>query len=202
MTKNVTPPEVEISRDDRAKKYGHRGAVVWLTGLSGSGKSTIAARLERLLLESNHVAYMVDGDVVRQGLNRDLGFSEEDRRESVRRVGEVAWLLMDAGALVIASMISPYKNDREKVRTRVGADRFIEVHVATPLETCEERDPKGLYAKARAGKISDFTGVSSPYEAPESPDVIVRTDEQHVNECVDTILAHLVSKNLISELRR
>lgn len=187
----------EVTREDRARAHGHRGATIWLTGLSGSGKSTIAHRLERALLDRNVFAYVLDGDNVRHGLNNDLGFSPEDRTENIRRVGEVARLFTDAGALCITAFISPYRADRAAVRGRMEPGDFVEVYVATPIEVCEARDPKGLYAKARAGEIADFTGVSAPYEPPESPEIVVHPDLHDADECVAKIVSWLQSAGYV-----
>ena len=177
MTENVVWHDGAVSRTDRSAVTGGPGMTVWMTGLSGSGKSTIAAVVEAQLIRSGRVAYSLDGDNVRHGLNADLGFSAADRTENIRRVGEVARLMADAGLVVLVPVISPYKADREAVR-RAHADaglRFVEVHIATPIEVCEDRDPKGLYARARAGDLPNFTGIDDPYEEPQSPDLRVDT---------------------------
>ncbi|HEV2610000.1 MAG TPA: adenylyl-sulfate kinase [Noviherbaspirillum sp.] len=158
-----------VSQQDRQQQLGHRPATVWLTGLSGAGKSTLAYELELMLLTEKHPCYVLDGDNLRHHLNRDLGFSTEDRKENIRRAAEVARLMNEAGLVVITSFISPRREDREMARAIIGEERFIEVHVSTSARVCESRDPKGLYAKARAGQIPDFTGISSPYEPPTSP---------------------------------
>lgn len=173
----------KISSKIRAEKNGHRGAVVWLTGLSASGKSTLAMRVEQRLFEAGRQVYVLDGDNVRRGLSSDLGFLPQDRAENIRRIGEVAALFADAGVIVITAFISPYGADRAQARKAAG-DRFFEVYVKAPLKLCEERDPKGLYRKARAGLISDFTGVSAPYEPPESPEMIVDTATRSEEESV------------------
>lgn len=169
----------EVDRPQREATTGGPGAVVWLTGLSGSGKSTVAVAVERHLVASGRAAYLLDGDNLRHGLNADLGFSAADRVENIRRVGEVATLFADAGVVAVVPLISPYRASREAVRARVqGAGlQFVEVHVATPLAVCEERDPKGLYAKARAGEITGMTGIDDPYEAPEQPELVLRPDD-------------------------
>jgi adenylyl-sulfate kinase len=190
---NVTWHPGEIRPEDRP----HRGATVWLTGLSGSGKSTVAARVERLLVESGRPAYVLDGDNIRHGLNADLGFSDHDREENIRRVGEVGALFVDAGVIAIAAFISPFRRDRDRVRTIVGSPRFIEVFLDVPLAVCESRDPKHLYAKARRGEIAEFTGISSPYEVPEAPDLILRTADAGVDECVDALHAELVRRGAL-----
>ena len=179
-----------VTADRRAAVTGGRGATVWLTGLSGSGKSTIAHRLEERLIDSGRAAYVLDGDNVRHGLNGDLGFSPEDRTENVRRVGEVARLMADAGLVVAVPVISPYRADRARVHAAhdVAGLRFFEVWVATPLEECERRDPKGMYARARAGEITNFTGIDAPYEAPTNPDLTLDTTTTDVDACVELIL--------------
>ncbi|MEM9068897.1 MAG: adenylyl-sulfate kinase [Myxococcota bacterium] len=187
---NLTWHQGEVSGDDRAKAHGHRGVALWLTGLSGSGKSTLSHRVERKLIERGVFAYVLDGDNVRHGLNADLGFGAEERKENIRRVGEVARLFVDAGAIVLTAFISPYREDRARARSLIG-DRFVEVHVAADLATCEARDPKGLYKRARAGEIPSFTGVSAPYEAPESPELRVDTGAADVEACASDVIAYL-----------
>jgi len=189
---NVTWHETHVGREDREARRGHKGATIWFTGLSGSGKSTLANELDRRLYEQGRFSYVLDGDNVRHGLNGDLGFSPEDRTENIRRIGEVAKLFVDAGGLVLTAFISPYREDRDKVRNI--ADRtgdFIEVFVDCPLDVCEERDPKGLYKKARSGEIPNFTGISAPYEAPEQAEITVNTGDLSVVEAVDVIVEHL-----------
>jgi adenylylsulfate kinase len=168
---NLTWHAGELTAADREAALGQRGGVVWLTGLSGSGKSTVARRVERLLVERGFAAYVLDGDNLRLGLNRDLGFSAADRTENIRRVGCVAALFADAGVVCLTAFISPFRADRDTARAATARDRFLEVYVDTPLSVCEARDPKGLYRRARAGEISDFTGISSPYEPPTSPEL-------------------------------
>ncbi len=174
---------------------GQRGAVVWFTGLSGSGKSTLAMALEERLLLDGRLAFVLDGDNVRHGLNADLGFGEADRQENIRRVGEVARLFAEAGMIALAAFISPFRADRARVANRVGA-LYLEVHVATSIEVCEERDPKGLYQKARRGEIPDFTGVSSPYEPPDAPTLTLDTGRLTVAEAVDRLVAMLASRGV------
>jgi adenylyl-sulfate kinase len=178
----------KVTAEQRARQNGHPGCVVWLTGLSGSGKSTIAIELERELFNLGKHAYVLDGDNIRHGLGSDLGFSPQDRKENIRRTGEVARLLADAGIICIAAFISPYRSDREIVRKTVPSGKFFEVYLNAPLDVCERRDPKGLYAKARAGVIKDFTGISAPYEAPLQPEIELRTDQLSVDESVSMIL--------------
>lgn len=175
----------------REERNGHRGLVIWLTGLSGSGKTTIATELERQLFAAGRHTYLLDGDILRHGLCSDLNFSAESRRENIRRAGEVAALFADAGVIAIAAFISPFRADRERARQAVPAGRFIEVFVNAPLDVCEKRDVKGLYAKARAGQLKEFTGVSAPYEAPDRPEVDLRTDQLSVTESVQRIIHFL-----------
>jgi bifunctional enzyme CysN/CysC len=195
-SKNIFWTEGKITVQQRAMRSGHRGAVVWLTGLSGAGKSTIAQALERELFHRAMYTYVLDGDNVRHGLNSNLGFSPDDRLENIRRVSEVAKLMADAGTVVITAFISPYRMDRRRAREIAleGNAEFIEVFVDAPLEVCETRDPKNLYKKARAGEIRDFTGIDAPYEAPEDPEIVVRTDEQTVDESVATIMEQLLPR--------
>lgn len=169
--RNLQQQLLSIGRAQREQLHGHAGTVIWMTGLSGAGKSTIANALEVALHDLRVRTYLLDGDNMRLGLNRDLGFSDADRVENVRRIAEVARLMLDAGLVVICAAISPFEREREAARERIGAERFVEVFIDTPLATCEARDPKGLYGKARAGQIPNFTGISSPYEAPPAPDV-------------------------------
>jgi adenylylsulfate kinase len=194
---NLTWHIGEVDRDARATAHGHRGAILWLTGLSGSGKSTIGHRVERMLIERGAFAYVLDGDNSRHGLNRDLGFSPEDRVENIRRIGEVARLFGDAGALVLSAFISPYRQDRDRVRALMGPGEFIEVFVDTPLEICEARDPKGLYKKARAGEISNFTGLDAPYEAPENPEVHLETADLSVDGAASQVIRYLEQQQIL-----
>ncbi|WP_439814263.1 adenylyl-sulfate kinase [Zavarzinia sp. CC-PAN008] len=187
---NITPVETVVTTAIRERRNGHRGGVLWLTGLSGSGKSTLAIAVERALFERGYQVFVLDGDNIRTGLNANLGFSPEDRAENIRRVGEVAALFAAAGTIVITAFISPYRSDRERARAAVPR-AFHEIHVAADVETCEKRDPKGLYAKARAGEIKDFTGISAPYEAPESPELVVETGKQSVEASVFRILDYV-----------
>jgi adenylylsulfate kinase len=190
-TRNPTRQRGLVSPAERATLLGQRGAVLWLTGLSGAGKSTIAYALERRLIADRHPAYVLDGDIVRLGLCSDLGFSPADRDENIRRVGEVAALFADAGVFAIASFISPYRAGRDRAREMAGEGRFIEVFLDVSVEVCERRDPKGLYRKARAGEITEFTGVSAPYEAPLAAEVVLDTDSFTVDECVDQLKNYL-----------
>jgi bifunctional enzyme CysN/CysC len=195
-SKNIFWTEGKITAHQRATRSGHRGAVVWLTGLSGAGKSTIAQALERELFQRAMHTYVLDGDNIRHGLNSNLGFSPDDRVENIRRVSEVARLMADAGTVVVTAFISPYRMDRRRAREIAleGNAEFIEVFVDAPLEVCETRDPKNLYKKARAGEIRDFTGIGAPYEAPEDPEIVVHTDQQTVDESVATILEQLLPR--------
>ena len=188
----------EITRADRERTNGHKGATLWFTGLSGSGKSTVARRLEERLFERGVRVYVLDGDNIRFGLNKDLGFSPADRTENIRRIGEVAKLFTDAGSLVLTAFISPYRADRDQVRAIMADGDFVEVHVDAALDVCEQRDPKGLYKKARAGQIPEFTGISAPYEAPEKPELVVRTDTQTLDESVDVVLEFLERNGYLS----
>ena len=180
-----------VTAEQRAHLSGHSGCVIWITGLSASGKSTIATELERELFRRGKFAYLLDGDNTRHGLCSDLGFSPEDRRENIRRVGEVSRLFADAGIICITAYISPYRADREKARQLVPPGKFIEVYVNAPLAVCEQRDPKGLYARAHTGEIKEFTGVSAPYEPPLNPELELHTDKMSVAGCVSAILAKL-----------
>ena len=190
---NIHWHEGEITRADRERVHGHGGATLWFTGLSGSGKSTLARAVEEALFERGCQVYVLDGDNVRHGLNRDLGFSPEDRSENIRRIGEVAKLFTDFGALVLTAFISPYREDRDAVRALMPEGDFVEIHVDCALDVCEERDPKGLYKKARRGEIPEFTGISAPYEAPESPELSVRTDRSSLEECAVQVVQYLES---------
>jgi adenylylsulfate kinase len=196
-SKNIHWHGAEVTREEREEILGQRGCVVWFTGLSGSGKSTISRRVEQKLLAAGVNAYALDGDNVRHNLNKDLGFSPEDRTENIRRIGAVAELFADAGTITLTAFISPYRKDRDAARALLPDGRFVEVHVATGLEACEERDPKGLYKKARSGVIPNFTGISAPYEAPESPELFIKTEDRSVDECADEVIAFLKGKELI-----
>ena len=186
-----------VTRADREQVNGHKGAIVWLTGLSGSGKSTVAVDLEKLLWDRGVRAFILDGDNIRHGLNKNLGFSPEDRTENIRRIGEVAKLFTEGGMVALTAFISPYRADRDQVRALVKPGDFVEVFVDCPVEVCEQRDVKGLYKKARAGEIKEFTGISAPYEAPASPELVVNTAKQSVEESCKQILAYLEQKGVI-----
>ena len=196
---NIVPHDFHISREDRQKIKAHKSIVVWFTGLSGSGKSTLANMVEKKLFETGIHTFSLDGDNIRKGLNNNLGFSKEDRRENLRRISEVAKLFVDSGTVVIASFISPLKADREVVKEIIGKENFVEVYVNTPLEICEKRDVKGLYKKARAGEIKNFTGIDAPYEAPENPDLEIRTNEEEAEKSAERIVVFLKKKLEIKE---
>ena len=192
LTMNTaSQPQWKVAPAERTKRSGHAGAVIWLTGLPAAGKSTLAVALERRLFDAGHLTYVLDGDEIRSGLCHDLGFTAEDRSENVRRVAEVAALFARAGFICIAALVSPYQQDRDMARRLAREHAFIEVHVHAPLELCEKRDPKGLYAKARAGKIAAFTGVSAPYEVPADPEITVATDRISVSQAVAEVLEYL-----------
>ena len=186
-------------RGDRANQKSQKPAVVWFTGLSGSGKSTIANALEQALVQRGHHSYLLDGDNVRHGLNKDLDFSEAGRNENIRRIGEVSALFVDAGLIVITAFISPFRADRNKIRERIGDAQFIEVYLSTSLEECERRDPKGLYVKARAGEIREFTGIDSPYEPPIAPQLTIDTSKQEISASIDQILRYLENKGFLHQ---
>ena len=197
MNSNLTWHQALIGKADRARQKRQRPCVIWFTGLSGAGKSTLANALEHALFERGHHSYLLDGDNVRHGLNRDLGFSDADREENIRRIAEVDKLFVDAGLIVMTAFISPFRADRQLARQLLGADEFVEVHVATPLAVCEERDPKGLYRKARAGQIPNFTGIDSAYEPPLEPEVVVDTAGHDLDACVGEMLVHLERLKII-----
>ena len=194
---NITFHGAIVTPEEREATVGQKGAVVWLTGLSASGKSTIARRAEQLLLERGHTAYVLDGDNIRFGLNKDLGFSPADRTENIRRIGEVAKLFADACVITITAFISPYRADRDSVRAITPAGTFFEAYVEASVEVCEGRDPKGLYKKARAGQIREFTGISAPYEEPLSAEMVIKTADRTVDECAMQILEELAAKGVI-----
>lgn len=199
MTKatNITWHSATVKKQDRHTKNGHGSCVLWFTGLSGSGKSSIANAVSGELFRRSFSEYVLDGDNIRHGLNRDLGFSDHDRTENIRRIGEVAKLFVDSGAIVTTAFISPFKADRNQVRALFEEGEFIEVFVSCPLEECERRDPKQLYAKARRGEIKDFTGINSPYEEPANPEITIHSDLLSVDEAVREILGYLQSRNII-----
>lgn len=194
MTKNIVEHNYSISKENRNKKNQHQSLVVWFTGLSGSGKSTMANRLEKRLFREGISTYSLDGDNIRSGLNKGLGFSREDRHENNRRIAEVAKLFVDAGIVTVAAFISPLEEDREQAKDIIGKENFVEVFVNTPLEVCEERDVKGFYEKARKGEIKNFTGISSPYESPENPDFEIKTVEESAEEAIERLYQFLQQK--------
>jgi len=197
---NVHWHEGEVTRADRERVLGHKGATIWFTGLSGSGKSTVAVALEKVLNERGVLAYRLDGDNVRLGINKNLGFSAEDRAENIRRIGEISKLFVDAGVVVLSSFVSPYRADRDLVRKLHddGGMTFIEVFVDVPLEEAEKRDPKGLYKKARAGQIPNFTGISDPYEAPVNPEIVLKTHEMTLEQEVVALLELLEKRGILA----
>jgi adenylylsulfate kinase len=197
-SENITWHEGQIGRGDREAIVSQRGVTIWLTGLSGSGKSTIAIAAEHELTNRGRLAFVLDGDNIRHGLNSNLGFSPEDRTENIRRIGEVSKLFTEAGVIVFTSFISPYHSDRDSVRALMGTGDFVEVYVDASLDTCEERDTKGLYKKARAGEIPEFTGISAPYEAPESPELVLDTNRQSVEESMGKLVEYLDAKGYLA----
>ncbi|WP_096201141.1 adenylyl-sulfate kinase [Bacillus sp. FJAT-45350] len=197
MAENIVWHNTTISKDERQERNKHKSTILWFTGLSGSGKSTLANAVEKKLYDSGVNSYVLDGDNVRHGLNKGLGFSDEDRKENIRRIGEVAKLFVDAGLITCTAFISPFKEDRNQVREIVEDGEFIEIFVKCSLEECENRDPKGLYKKARAGEIPEFTGISSPYEEPENPELVIETDKHTIEESVDLIIQYLKNKEVL-----
>ncbi|WP_261129020.1 adenylyl-sulfate kinase [Bacillus sp. Marseille-Q3570] len=193
---DITWHETAVSKHDRRRLNKQTSSIIWFTGLSGSGKSTLANAVDWKLHGKGLRSYVLDGDNIRHGLNSGLGFSVEDRQENIRRIGEVAKLFVDSGQFAITAFISPFQADRDRVREMVEADEFIEVYVKCPLDECETRDPKGLYEKARKGEIPEFTGVSSPYEEPEAPELVIETNRYSVEECADQVIGYLKEKNL------
>jgi adenylylsulfate kinase len=194
---NIVWHEASVDRAARADKRGHRSAILWFTGLSGSGKSTLANAVNAALFERGLGTYVLDGDNVRHGLCKDLGFSDADREENIRRIGEVAKLFLDAGVIVLTAFVSPFRADRDKARDLVEAGDFFEIFCAADLDVCESRDPKGLYAKARSGAIKEFTGISSPYEAPDTPELKIDTGAQDLAESVNVVIKALQDKGVI-----
>jgi len=195
---NLTWYNGYLTREDRERLHGHRGAVIWFTGLSASGKSTIARHLEKMLYQMGCSTYVFDGDNVRHGLCRDLGFSPEDREENIRRIGETVNLYVDAGIIAIAAFISPYRKDRMSIRDLVGTDRFMEIYVECPVEVCAARDEKGIYEKAKAGIIKNFTGISAPYEPPETPALVIRTHQEDPMTSARQVLELIKRQQIIS----
>ncbi|KDE95075.1 adenylylsulfate kinase [Staphylococcus sp. TE8] len=188
---NITWHDSEVTKEERQNRNGHKSAVIWFTGLSGSGKSTVSVALEKALFNEGKQTYRLDGDNVRHGLNKNLGFSPEDRTENIRRIGEVAKLMVDAGSITVTAFISPYKQDRDNVRAILKDDEFIEVYTKCSVEECENRDPKGLYKRARSGEIPEFTGISAPYEAPDHPEIILDTEHESIDQSVDRVIQYL-----------
>jgi adenylylsulfate kinase len=197
MSNHIVWHHSSVSKQDRRKNNNHHSCILWFTGLSASGKSTIANAVSKALYERNIQQYVLDGDNIRHGLNKDLGFTDLDRTENIRRIGEVAKLFVDGGQIVLTAFISPFQADRNLVRALVPDDEFIEIYVECSIKTCAGRDPKGLYEKAKKGEIKNFTGISSPYEAPINPEIKLNTDELSIHQCVDTVLQYLRNKNFI-----
>jgi adenylylsulfate kinase len=197
MSTNIVWHEASISKSERRKKNGHKSFILWFTGLSASGKSSVANAVAATLFNENKQAYVLDGDNIRHGLNNDLGFDEHSRKENIRRIGEVAKLFVDSGQIVLTAFISPYQADRDTVRALVEDSEFIEVYVNCSIEECERRDPKGLYKKARNAEILNFTGISAPYEAPVHPEFIVNTETDSIEQCADQLITFLKEKQYI-----
>jgi adenylylsulfate kinase len=195
---NVTWHEHHVSKDERCQLNGHKGAVLWFTGLSGSGKSTVANVVDHLLHQAGKHSFVLDGDNIRMGLNKNLGFAPEDRTENIRRIGEVAKLFVSAGHIVLTAFISPYRVDRNQVREILEDGEFVEIYVKASLETCEARDPKGLYKKARAGEIKGFTGIDAPYEEPEQPELVLDSDSKDVDTLAQEVMDYLQSNGYLS----
>jgi adenylylsulfate kinase len=201
LAKHIVWQQTKVTREDRYRLNNHRSCLLWFTGLSGAGKSTLAAALEKELYEYGIRSYVLDGDNLRHGLNNNLGFTPEDRKENIRRIGEVSKLFVDAGLFALTAIISPYREDRQLVRERFAQGEFIEVYVKCPLEVCEMRDPKGLYKKARSGEIQNFTGISAPYEEPLNPEIIVESDKQSIEQSVQQVMQYLKENRYLDYLR-
>lgn len=197
MSSNVVWHDHRLTKEQRAEQKSQRPCLIWFTGLSGSGKSTMANLIDEYLYKSGHHTYVLDGDNVRHGLNKDLGFSDADRVENIRRIGEVSKLFVDAGVIVLSAFISPFAAERTMVRELLQGDEFVEVYVKAPLQVCEQRDPKGLYKKARAGEIKNFTGIGSKYEAPENPELVIETDKLDVEACAQIVIDYLKSNGFL-----
>lgn len=197
MANNIVWHDASVTKEERRIKNNYQSYVLWFTGLSGSGKSTLANALARYLFEENIQTYVLDGDNIRHGLNKDLGFTDEDRKENIRRIGEVSKLFVDSGQIVLTAFISPFREDRQQVKDILSDNEFFEVYVKCSLDQCEVRDPKGLYKKARNNEIKHFTGIDSPYEEPENPAIIVNTENQTVEDSVKQIVEFLIGKGLI-----
>ena len=194
---NITWHDSEVTKEQRQERNGHKSVVIWFTGLSGSGKSTISVALEKALFEQQITSYRLDGDNIRHGLNQNLGFSPEDRKENIRRIGEVGRLMVDAGVVTMTAFISPYEEDRNIVRTILEDGEFIEVFTKCSLDECETRDPKGLYKKARNGEIKEFTGINAPYEEPSNPEIVIDTEHESIEESVNKIVSYLKEKQYL-----
>lgn len=190
-SENILWHEAKVKKQDRHALNQHRSCVLWFTGLSGSGKSTLSVAVEKLLYDYHIRSYVLDGDNIRHGLNRNLGFSPDDRKENIRRIGEVSKLFVDAGLFVLTAFISPYREDRDMVREMFDKDEFIEIYVKCSIDECEKRDPKGLYQKARRGEIPNFTGISAPYEDPLHPELTIETDRQSIEQSAESVIAYL-----------
>jgi adenylylsulfate kinase len=197
--KNITWFDGYVTREDREKVHKHKGALIWFTGLSASGKSTIGHTTEKLLWEKNCSTYVLDGDNVRHGLCSDLGFSAQERSENIRRIAEMVKLFVDAGIIVLTAFISPYRKDRETVRSLLSGGPFIEIYVSCPVEVCSQRDQKGIYERAKAGIVKDFTGISAPYEPPEHPELVIRSDKETPSRAAKRILAYLADAGIIDQ---
>ena len=194
---NITWHRPLVTQEDRERKNSHKGVVLWVTGLPSSGKSTLAHEVEFRLFERGCNVYVLDGDNIRHRLNKNLGFAPDDRKENIRRIGEVSNLFAEAGVIVLTAFISPYREDRQQARDLNKPDRFLEIYCKCSVAACEQRDPKGLYKRARKGEIGQFTGISAPYEEPDNPDVVVETDKQSLEECAETILRFLEGRDII-----
>ncbi|WP_416147998.1 adenylyl-sulfate kinase [Salipaludibacillus sp. HK11] len=195
---NIHWHSAAVTKKERQQLHNHKSCTIWFTGLSGSGKSTLANAVDQRLYQLGAKTYVLDGDNVRHGLNKDLGFKPEDREENIRRIGEVSKLFVDSGSIVLTAFVSPYRQDRDLAREMVEKDEFIEVFVKCPVEECENRDPKGLYKKARAGEIPEFTGISAPYEEPNQPELTISTDQASIEQSVETIIDYLKQKQIIA----
>ncbi|MBL7858485.1 MAG: adenylyl-sulfate kinase [Cyclobacteriaceae bacterium] len=191
---HIYPIKTKVSKEQREKMLQQKATLIWFTGLSGSGKSTLAVQLEAQLHDLGFKTYLLDGDNIRAGLNKDLSFAEDGRIENIRRIGEVSKLLLDAGVIVLSAFISPFQADRDQVKSIVGEENYIEIFVDTPIEVCEQRDVKGLYKKARAGEVKNFTGIDSPYEAPRNPDVIIPTHTLSIDESITLLLKYITPR--------
>jgi adenylylsulfate kinase len=198
MSTNIVWHEHHVTREERSAQKNQRPCVLWFTGLSGAGKSTLANAVEALLYQKQHHSYILDGDNIRHGLNKGLGFSDADRIENIRRIGEVSKLLVDAGLIALTAFISPFRADRDLVRNLFTGNEFIEIYVQAPLDVCEQRDPKGLYKKARAGEIKNFTGIDSRYEEPVSPELVVNTAQHSLEECARQVVTYLEGRGFLT----